>query len=63
MKAKRDLTIGLNEVRRAKQMKINIEDAQRKTILLESEVEQIVSRWLGKIAFVQKAIEEDQHKN
>lgn len=59
MKSRRDLNLGLNEERRVNQLKINIEDAARKTTLMENEVDHILERWHGKIAVVRKAIEED----
>jgi len=40
-------------------MKINIDDAARKTTLMETEIQHILDRWQGKIAVVKKAIEED----
>lgn len=45
LKAKRDLNLGLNEERRLRQLKINIDDAARKTTYMENEVEHILSRW------------------
>lgn len=35
LKARRDLNIGINEERRLKQIKINLEDANRKTQYME----------------------------
>jgi hypothetical protein len=55
--------VGLNEERRLKQLKINIDDASRKNEYMESEVEHIIERWHGKLAVVKKAIEEDQLRN
>jgi len=42
LKAGRDLHIGLNEERRLKQIKITIEDASRRSNLLENEAENII---------------------
>ena len=44
-------------------MRITIDDAARKTNMMEKEVEHILQRWHGKIAVVKKAIEEDQLRN
>lgn len=59
LKTRRELNLGLNEQRRLNQLNINLEDSARKTSLMESEVQNILERWQGKIATVKKAIEED----
>ena len=40
-------------------MRINIEDAARKSAKMEQEALNIIERWHGKIAVVRKAIEDD----
>ena len=63
LKAGRDLHIGLNEERRLKQIKITIEDATRRSNLLENEAENIIQRWQGRIVVIQKQLEEDAQRN
>jgi hypothetical protein len=42
LKSNRDMQIGLNEERKLKQLKINIDDASRRSQLMEDEVENII---------------------
>jgi len=53
------LNLGLNEERKLQQVRINVEDAARKSHKMEQEVANIIDRWHGKIAVVRKAIEDD----
>lgn len=62
-KTDRDLHIGLNDERRIKQIKINIEDASRKSKFMEDEVKSILERWHGRMVVVRKQLEEDQSRN
>ena len=53
------MQIGLNEERKLRQLKLNIDDAARKSCLMEDEAESIVQRWEGRILVIQKQLEED----
>lgn len=63
LRARHELTIGLNEERRLQQLKIGIQDSERRSHYLEKEVENILERWHGKVALVRRGIEEDLERN
>jgi flagellar biosynthesis chaperone FliJ len=63
LRSRHQLSLGLNENLRLSQLKLSIQDQERRSRLLQSDLEQIVTRWQGKIAFVRKSIEDEHLKS
>jgi altronate dehydratase len=59
LRARRQLVIGLGEERRLGQLKIGVQDAERRAALMEKEMENMQKRWEGKVEVVRKAIEQE----
>lgn len=63
LRARSELSIGLDEERRLNSLKIGIQDSERRSHYLEQTVEGILQHWAAKVAFVRRGIEEDLQRN
>lgn len=63
MKVRHDRDVGVNEDRRINQLKVGIQDSERRSKRMEKEFDNIVQRWQGKVNQVRKGIEEEQKRS